>query len=130
MKIVSLKVAKAIKEAGYPLQRFHTVSREQFEYGWGSGIYGESPSILYPEDNDFVDMYFCPTYLEVWLWLCKTGITFYPAKYSAHNPSGWSCYYCDNMRIIDIDTFGIYIDPEDAIVAAIEYLVENNLLKQ
>lgn len=122
MKIVSIEVAKAIKEAGYPLQRFHTVSREQFEHGWGPGIYSESPSILYPEDNDFVDMYLCPTYIEVWLWLWKEkGI-----KLSVEpNDDETECYTKDLGKLIS--EFGS--NPDEAIEAAIKYLVENNLIK-
>lgn len=120
MKIVSFKVAKAIKEAGYPLQRFHTVSREQFEHGWGQGIYGESPSILYPEDNDFVDMYFCPTYIDVWLWLWKEKEIYIQVERK----------YCMlSFPHYDSCTFSLDSSPEESIITAIEWLVDNDYIK-
>lgn len=130
MKRVSFEVAKAIKEVGYP-QDYRTDIYYSNESEDASGYgYQEGDEISYDAvRKNQIEAIAAPTYLEVWLWLCDKGIVFYPAMYSAHNPSGWSCYYRDNIRIIDLDTFGVYNNPEEAIIAAIEYLVTNNLIK-
>lgn len=119
MKRVSFKVAKAIKEAGYPQ------GPEEYAYRSNGEIY------IFENMFDHIPDYCCdaPTYLEVWLWLCDKGIVFYPAMYSAHHPSGWSCYYRDNIRVMDVNTFGVYNTPEEAIIKAIDYLVDNDLIK-
>lgn len=115
MERVSFEVAKYLKEVGYP----------QSEYGHhyytnGVSCYG----VLLKDINIYA-----PTYIDVWLWLCNKGIVFYPAIYPAHEPSGWSCYYRDNIRVIDIDTFGVHNNPEKSIESAIKYLVEHHLIK-
>lgn len=127
MKKVSFKIAQAIKKAGYPLERFQTVSREQFEAGFGykystdKNFYSESPSILHPEDNDTIDMYYCPTYIEVWLWLWREkDLRIQPTQFNRcyiqnHNSSYHYEFECD--------------DPEEAIATSIEYLIDNNLIK-
>lgn len=133
MKKISFKVAKAIKEAGYPLTRFQTVNREQFESGHGykystdKNIYNESPSVLYPGDKDTIDLYYCPTYIESWLWLWREkNLHIY------HDNVCDMCFICDE-NIKDYEHNIIYsescTDPEEAIVTAIEYLVEHNLIK-
>lgn len=125
-QLASFEVVKAIKEAGYPLVRYMTLSREQFEAGHGykyskdEYYYSESPSILHPEDNDTIDMYFRPTYIEIWLWLCKKKNFKFELKYNECSCC-WHCYW-DYY-------FECGSDPESAIVAAIEYLVTNNLIK-
>lgn len=127
MKKVSFKVAKAIKEAGYPLQRFQTVSREQFEAGHGykystdENFYSESPSILYPEDLDTIDLYYCPTYIEVWLWLWREKKIAIPI--TCNKEERWSPYGLFSSIYED------YSDPEEAIIVAIEHLVDNDLIK-
>lgn len=93
MKRVSLKVAKAIKEAGY---YFST------------------------EVNEYFTKYF-PTYLDVWLWLWREKEIRIEAKY--HFDDNGEC--CWTNGYIDVD----YTDPEEAIIAAIEHLVENDLIK-
>lgn len=128
MEKVSFKTAKAIKEVGYPLERFQTVSREQFESGHGykystdKNFYSESPSILHPEDNDTIDMYYCSTYLEVWLWLCREKKMLLSIQ-----------EFCGEWNVYSPQAHGHiaehFTDPEKAIIAAIEYLVENNLIK-
>lgn len=106
MKRVSFKVAKTIKEAGYP-----------------QCITGIGTSLWYTENGEFTDgclkdaYIICPTYLEVWLWLWREK------KFSIDV----DCYNCDKWTT---DVNGIeFDDPEKAIIAAIEYLVENDLIK-
>lgn len=109
MKRCSFEVAKALKEVGYPQNGNYWYSKEGIE------CYSES-------DLDEIDYTVSPTYLEIWLWLwrqkkihididkdvCKEGV----------------------MSFDDI-TFEEYKtdDPEEAIIAAIEHLVEHKLLK-
>lgn len=123
MEYLSVKVAKVIKEIGYPFHRFQTVSRQQFEAGHGykystdKSFYSESPSILYPEDKDTIDMYYNTTYIDVWLWL-------YREKKINVTPSVIS----GTMEFKSLEG-KIHNDPEDAIIESIEYLVTNDLIK-
>lgn len=126
MKRVSYKVAKSIKEAGYPLERFQTVSRKQFEAGHGykystdESFYSESPSVLHPEDNNTIDIYYCPTYLEVWLWLWR------------EKKIGIDVSFLDNKKVCSINPYYRAIelnDPEESIITTIEYLVDNDYIK-
>lgn len=93
MKQVSLKVAKALKEAGY-----------YFSY----------------EVNEYFTKYF-PTYIEVWLWLWREkNINIKDTRDGAV----W-IWVGDNPSIY----LQVSRDPEEVIVTAIEYLVNNKLLK-
>lgn len=58
MKRVSFKVAKAIKEAGYPHNHYMSYTCSGELVSWDSHHVHDG-AILYP----------APTYLEVWLWL-------------------------------------------------------------
>lgn len=108
MKRVSFEVAKDLKEAGYP----QTTSYLRYNSKGGLGC---------PPD----DIGYCvPTYLEVWLWLWREKRYAIDAE-------------CKEKLVITIPhnmwENGIiserYDDPEDAIIAAIEYLVEHKLLQ-
>lgn len=114
MKRVTFEVAKAIKEAGYP-QKLQE----------GTAFYAEN-GLMDVYDSELYELFdpmYCtaPIYLEVWLWLWKRGV-----KIELGNDY-------DNDTIIPfyganfID--GIYENPEEAIIAAIEYLVDNDLIK-
>lgn len=109
-KRVSFKVAQAIKEAGYP---------QEGEIGFSK--FGEQIT-----DKSLLDIIaYDPTYLDVWLWLWRekdiriTDITdvsifiSFPFEYRAYS------------RYLRIDSKG----PEETIITAIEYLVDNNLIK-
>lgn len=106
MKRVSFKVAKVLKEAGYPQEDL-------------------SECYQYPEDNSAIPLacFACkPTYLEVWLWLWQNKnihIELLDSKITTQ------CYASINDSK---DTF-LFASPEEAIIAAIEYLVDNNLIK-
>lgn len=106
MKRVSFKVAKALKEAGYPQGSYCPQYKENGE----------------PE-NGFTDLgegcIYAPYYLDVWLWLWREkGIALDPDEVG----NDW---YIDSA-ILPMET---YPDPEEAIIAAIEYLVNSNLIK-
>lgn len=57
-----------------------------------------------------------PTYLEVWLWLWRERHNFL------------ECVYKEG-RFFNYRTSYSYADPEETIIASIEYLVDNNLIK-
>lgn len=117
MKRVSSNVAKILKEAGYPQKVIIETTK----------IYDEDgnsfhPQTVYdPEEGEII----APTYFEVWLWLWREkkfdiSICFPNAtgtKWFCDNESEGYCFTneCD--------------DPEEAIIAAIDYLIDNNLIK-
>lgn len=117
MKRVSFNVAKTIKEAGYPQDK-----QSITDIGWYNmaGIYTNQLPTQWEGDNMFVAV--APTYLEVWIWLWKEK----NVKFSVEpNDDLSECYTTDLGYLIS--EFGA--DPEEAIVSAIEYLVESKLLK-
>lgn len=97
MKRVSFKVAKALKEAGYPQEcdMYYSV----------------------PPKEQYIGLKVAqPTYLDTWLWLCENGSSISPI---CIHPNQWQVSTCN----------GEWKNPEEAIKEAINYLVENNLLK-
>lgn len=103
MKRVSFKVAKAIKDAGYP-----------FEYD-DCNIIDNCDANL--DKWKFWSKFINCTYIDVWLWLWrekKRNVTPIPT-------SPWDGFWSSEG--------GKYPDPEEAIIAAIEYLVDNDLIK-
>lgn len=110
-KIVSFDVAKAIKEAKYA-----QTSKPIKSYS----ING----VLEPSGSNYRrgERYDAPTYLEVWLWLWREKnirIEIINSKVTTQ------CYASIND---EKDTI-LFDSPEDAIVAAINYLVDNDLIK-
>jgi len=136
MKRVSFEVAKAIKEAGYP-----------------QGDKNSGLTDVYPlEDHDdnvipytrigkLTTNYHCqtfrilsdipfvvaPTYLEVWLWLWKEKGIYISVE---------RIFTTEGVRVSCSVSYGVNIyllkyrlNPEAAIIAAIEYLVKQNLIK-
>lgn len=148
LKIVSFEVAKALKEAGYPQEG--NCDKYATEQCKGRYIfYTQNPDCTSKyDDNDLYDfevgeyidheMYsvsvahsaVAPTYIEVWLWLWREkGIRFdvedlwdaefsYPERGCASNTNQLGGICTPEVS-----------DPEEAIIAAIEYLVDNNLIK-
>ena len=106
MKRVSFNIAKAIKEAGYPQEA------EENELS-----YSEYCS----ESKIFV---LIPYVMEVWLWLWKEKGIYLNIDSKVRNMTG---------VLIIIDEKAIKFiereDPEEAIISAIEYLVNNDLIK-
>lgn len=103
-KRVSFKVAKALKEAGYPQE----ITKETVFHALFDPMYCV-----------------CPYAMDVWLWLWREkGIqidvvsTFEKTCFIAIWKLGERIFsQCKN------------VDPEEAIIAAIEYLVDNDLIK-
>lgn len=114
-KIVSFKVAKVIKEAGYP-QNTRKVYALQSR---GSIKEGEIIDCSWTTINTAS----IPTYLDVWLWLWREKnirIREYITKIVIYNN--------DEIGYIT-QLLNTHNDPEEAIITAIEYLVDNNLIK-
>lgn len=127
MRPVSFKVAKAIKEAGYPQERplnFY-VSKEYKDFTIGE---------LYDASIDYVPIEYrvnAPAYLEVWPWLWRERKAFITAD---GYTNGILSSKEAESEIYDSEGRYLYTtnnstDPEEAILAAIEYLVTNNLIK-
>lgn len=109
LKRVSFEVAKAIKKTGY--QQYSSYP-----------IYDKNGKLrlLHQADIDFGREWFsAPTYLEVWLWLWRE-------KEINIAMSEGTCV---------IRQYGVLVehfahsDPEEAIIAAIKYLVDKYLIK-
>lgn len=102
MKRVSFKIAKVIKEAGYPqlgVELWYTIEGKYID-----GVSNERYAI-------------CPTYFEVWCWLWKE-------KNIQLQPTQNVIYIWPKGILIDNNS-----DVEDGIITAINYLVDNNLIK-
>lgn len=105
-KRVTFEVAKAIKEAGYP----QNIKECPFYNEEGTLLGGDYD--FWKFSKKFSLFYIVPTYLSVWLWLWREKHIAIEADYS----------FANNDR-------KDFNDPEETIIAAIEYLVENKLLK-
>ena len=101
MKRVSFKVAKYLKEVGYPQDSLK------------DNIYVSEPNA------PFSEVAYQPTYLEVWLWLWREKHIAVEADYSCANNDWFDGGICGKK----------FNDPEEAIIAAIEYIVTNKLIK-
>ena len=100
-KIVTFEVAKALKEAGYPIEL-----PSQIETG----------GVRIPK---------FPSYIDTWLWLWrekKTEIEMQALSYARGRVRVWPEYF-KSSKVFEST------DPEEAIAKAIDYLVENNLIK-
>ena len=116
MKRISFKVAKAIKEAGYPQEKKD-----------GTALYpvkGEFKGKLCSYNSDAPDRdklsIVAPTYFEVWDWLWQKQIYIIMEK-------SYCVVWFDSKE--ELKFFSVKKSPEKAIIAAIDYLVENNLIK-
>lgn len=136
MKKVSFKVAKAIKEAGYSQDCSNEYwikfkNKPELLIIKGDEALDFYENISDETDENYVEEYYTVTeYLEVWLWLWREkNIRFdvedfwnaelsYPERGCA----------CNTNQLGGICTPEVS-DPEEAIIAAIEYIVENNLIK-
>lgn len=114
LKRVSCKVAKAIKEAGYPQE----YSKNPFYT-----CEGLLKDITNVHLSDKIEL-FCsaPSYLEVWLWLWREkGLSIEVIKDS--------CGDCIVLYGGCLEDAKEAEDLEEAIIAAIECLAENDLIK-
>lgn len=123
-KKVTLKIAKAIKEAGYP-------QRLTSSFGWYNGELQVNESCYdLPLDLEQAECV-APTYLDVWLWLeTEKKIIIHPNSTDINDSD---IKYATTTHLIEsntsISTAFIYNNSEEAIVDAIAYLIDNNLIK-
>lgn len=124
MKRVSFETAKALKDAGYPQECNVHIPY----YDW-DGQYHYGSEIGAPRSS-FYSRVYAPTYIDAWLWLWRVkniqlevnGICDY------HKPFMFVGCDCGTLQLGGITTEE-FKDPEEAIIAAIEILVTNNLIK-
>lgn len=116
MKRVSFKVAKAIEAAGYP-QYYNNFDGTNCHYVNENTIQYHSPIGCY---TDVICA--APFVLDVWLWLWK--------NISIQIEDEYCTAWAKNSEILYQKYYGKSVDnPEEAIDTAIEYLVDNNLIK-
>lgn len=134
MERVSFKIAKALKEAGYPQNKsdyyYKTFYKDEEECcGEIVNTLVENTtkkdirkdhtiisSVIFPLIN-------APAPTDVWLWLWREKKKDIDITFSA-DEGGWT--FMQNPSPCDC---GLYDDPEEAIIAAIDYLVDNKLIK-
>lgn len=135
MKRVSFEVAKHLKEVGYPQEhnapcyitenctKSYNLEIITNELRLRLKTYKEGQ---YIEEFQFSDKRckpprcYAPTYLDVWLWLWREKKIYIGLEAESY-PHDGMCV----PSYIDAP----YSDPEEAIIAAIEYLVTNDLIK-
>lgn len=120
MKIVSFEVAKYLKEAGYPQGNTEKVyllkDYEKMKENWV--IFREK--CIY---TDFIaDM---PTYFDVWLWLWREKNIYINVVSTFEKTCVIAIWKLEERIFFKTKC----IDIEDALISAIEYLVENDLIK-
>ena len=112
MKRCSFKVAKAIKEAGYPQEKLtdkvYLVNCDK------EGKLAHYNSALY------YDCVVAPYAMDAWLWLWREKKIMFHLYYNVCHCC-WSCIFNDYIQTGN--------DPEEAIIAAIEFLVDKDLIK-
>lgn len=139
MKYVSLEIAKAVKEAGYPQHQtdmWGYVNRPNNCYFTGSHSYYDEyreRRLEFDETNEFhvtddwadeIEPSFygsaiaAPTYLDVWLWLWHDKNTFIQViKFK----NGFTTHIFNDGQM-GTTMKNACTDPEEAIISAIEYL--------
>lgn len=125
MERVTYTIAKAIKEDGYPQGVLPQIIKDKSFPMYYNGDFVPNYVYFYANYITTFDTNLCvacPTYLEVWLWLWR------------EKDIKIDIDYCINKcAIFDITQEVIYSrtfdDPEEAIKSAIEYVVDNKLIK-
>lgn len=112
-KKVTLKVANAIAKAGYWGKYGHRCEVQEIV---------DSEQLLLKADYSLLSMR-VPTYMQVWLWLWREKKIHIEIVERQDNET---VAYVGNGR--DTKRF-LKHDPEEAIIAAIEYLITNDLIK-
>lgn len=123
-KRVSFKVAKVLKDAGYPQEL-----NDKNEY-YSTNIDKDNPDYEitdepftpYSFETSVYEYYVAPTYLDVWLWLWREKKIHIDIDNDCY---GVGCTSFDDTSFEEHNTS----DPEESIIAAIEHLCENNLIK-
>lgn len=99
MKIVTFKVAKFLKDHGFP------------QTGHGP-VYKESGEL----ENGFTDLgegtIAAPTYFEAWNWLSKEKNLIFGVECTGRG------FYRDTVRYKEVD------NPEDAVISGVEYICD------
>lgn len=141
MKRVSFKVAKAIKEAGYPqVCNSPCYITEDCTKKYDADYDGDMPIIEKEEYNEgqYIDIFgyideecnpprcYAPTYIDVWLWLWKKKNLYIDIV--SYNSCVVVSVWGKNTEKIS-ENIEYYSDPEEAITEAIEYLVNNDSIK-
>lgn len=116
-KRVSFKIAKAIKEAGYPQSRYEEFYVERDYNSFRTCVLYEPCNTTISSEIPFIT---APTYFEVWLWLWREKEIYLGIDAESY-PHDGTCV----PSHIDAP----FLDPEDALEAEINYLVDNNLIK-
>ena len=117
---ISLKVARAIGRAKY--------WGNYYQRCYVQEIVGRERLIV-SVDHELMSKS-VPTYLEVWLWLwreAKWFIKIHPLKDKFHYQI--LDHHYDEWHSWGVLSMTGYSDPEEAIISAIEYLVDNDLIK-
>lgn len=116
MQQVSFKLAKTLKDVGYPQDiEFWKYLEDNTCWYDQDGMLEKKGNM--PEYIDVSKLIFAPKIMEVWLWLWEKGICI-----EIKNNHYYTLAKVENQRFHGNT-------PEEAISAAIEYLCENNLLK-
>lgn len=120
MKIVSFEEAKYLKEAGYPqgLSRF-LYNKDGYKEA-GSLLSRYECEQLNLDTSTKID---APYAVDVWFWLWREKKKWIDVSFSL-DEGNWT--FMQNPSPCDC---GLYNDPEEAIIAAIEYLVDSDLIK-
>lgn len=115
MKRISFKVAKAIKEAGYPQHSLNEVASLAYDDD------GEIWEMGYFDQNPYLEYYSIYTYLDIWLWLWREKEIYIKIEKT------YCVIWFDYKN--ELKFFAVKKSPEEAIIAAIEHLVDNDLIK-
>lgn len=129
MKKVNFEVAQVLKKVGYPQGQTDKsyIIKTWNEYNQIGKIVclDDLPAYGWQRNYFFADI---PTYLDVWRWLWREkGIYIDIAHYYS---SLEVCVWDKEYKLIErIERQNANADPEEAIIVAIEYLCENDLIK-
>lgn len=125
MKRVSFEVAKAIKKAGCPQHSLNEVTSLAYDDN------GEIWEMGYFDQNPYLEYYSIVTYIDVWLWLWREKKIAIGCPYENTYNYWFTNINAENDESLILWKYssGESNDPEDAIIEAIEYLVNENLLK-
>ena len=116
MKRISFGIAKALKEAGYP---------QSYMRGTFFNEQGEPLVVTDIKERIEYDIY-APTYFEVWLWIWREKGIHIDIDATIRDGARASIMLDNSGKV---DKYINSKDPEEAIAQAIEFLVDNDLIK-
>lgn len=126
-KLITFEIAKALKDAGYPQKNTefrYVLTNSTFDHLW----FKEGELIDKTQKMSINNLADAPTYIDVWLWLWrekKIYIDINCIQCSEYN-SEVSIYH----EYGQYDYEGKFTDPVDALIAGINYIVSNQLIKK